>query len=211
MAPNRLRHVFLNIPFDAKFERLYLALIAGLAGLGLIPRSVLQLPARERRLNRIVSSLVACRASIHDLSRIERDPKPPKVPRFNMPFEAGLAYAISILAQGRKGSPRHDVFIFEAVEHRLTKSCSDLDGTDPGIHRNTVVGVLQSVTKAFQRPGAAVSVDDLLRIYRVLSRVAKDLKRSEHTNSLYSGVLFTKLAYAAQKITEEMRLTSGKA
>ena len=42
-GPKR-RTVVLNIPYDAKFERLYLAFIAGLTGLGLDPRCVLEIP-----------------------------------------------------------------------------------------------------------------------------------------------------------------------
>jgi len=42
--------VFLNVPYDKEFESLYLAFIAGLSGLGLIPQAVLQIPGSERRL-----------------------------------------------------------------------------------------------------------------------------------------------------------------
>ncbi|MCU1260560.1 MAG: hypothetical protein JWO80_3445 [Bryobacterales bacterium] len=65
--------VFLNIPYDQKFERLYVAYIAGLSALGLVPRVTLGLPTGDRRLNRILSLIASCRYSIHDLSRVELD------------------------------------------------------------------------------------------------------------------------------------------
>jgi len=36
--------VFINVPFDPQHEKLFLALFAGLVGLGLNPRSVLEVP-----------------------------------------------------------------------------------------------------------------------------------------------------------------------
>jgi len=92
----RLRHdVFINVPFDDEYEPLFLALIAGLVGLGFTPRSVLQIPPNQRRLERILTQIKRCAFSVHDLSRVEpsgvRDP----VPRFNMPFELGLACGLA--------------------------------------------------------------------------------------------------------------------
>jgi hypothetical protein len=52
-GPKRRITVFLNIPYDAKFERLYLAFIAGLTGLGLDPRCVLEIPPQARAWNRL--------------------------------------------------------------------------------------------------------------------------------------------------------------
>jgi len=45
--------VFLNIPYDAAFECLYLAYIAGITALNLIPRTTLEIPETTRRLDRI--------------------------------------------------------------------------------------------------------------------------------------------------------------
>src|SRR5271157_2636986 len=87
-------NVFLNIPYDPGFESLYLAFIAGLCGFGLIPRAVLQIPGSKRRLDRILSLIRRCKISFHDLSRVELDRNRPPTPRFNMPFELGLAVAL---------------------------------------------------------------------------------------------------------------------
>jgi hypothetical protein len=83
--------VFLNIPYDAKFERLYLAHIVGVIELGLKPRATLAIPGGKARLNRIIDLVQSCSYSVHDLSRVQLDRNPPATPRFNMPFELGLA------------------------------------------------------------------------------------------------------------------------
>jgi hypothetical protein len=70
-APTDDQYVFLNVPFDKEYTSLFLALIAGLAGLGLTPRCVLEVPSGGRsRLERIFGLISSCSASIHDLSRV---------------------------------------------------------------------------------------------------------------------------------------------
>ena len=104
--------VFLNIPFDERYSPLLTALLAGLTALGCKPHCVLEIPSgSQNRLNRIYDLIASCSASIHDLSRVSLSGSL-RVPRFNMPFELGLAYAI---AQQRT----HDFFVFEERSHRL--------------------------------------------------------------------------------------------
>ncbi len=120
--------VFINAPFDAKYERQFLALVAGIVGLGLNPRSVLELPASHDRLTRLLELIRQCPYSIHDLSRVEvsRD-KTFRVPRFNMPFELGLAVGVALDQGG------HEWQLLEAVSRtrssvRATKSDSPRTG-----------------------------------------------------------------------------------
>jgi hypothetical protein len=82
--------VFLNIPYDAAFERLFLAYIAATSAFGFTPRATLEIPFGERRLDRILALILESRYSIHDLSRVQLDRKAPCTPRFNMPFDLGL-------------------------------------------------------------------------------------------------------------------------
>src|SRR2546423_3372145 len=128
----RVNTAFLNVPYDQGYENLYLAFIAGLCGFGLTPRATLEIPGSRRRLDRILSLIRRCRYSFHDMSRVQLDRRPPRTPRFNMPFELGLTVTIA-KTRGR----RHDWYVFEATPHRLGKSLSDLGGTDPYIHGNS--------------------------------------------------------------------------
>jgi hypothetical protein len=103
--------VFLNIPYDKKFERLFLAYIAGLSAFGLVPRATLEIPDSSRRLDKILKLIRNCRYSIHDLSRVELDRKKPRTPRFNMPFELGLTVAYQKQAKSKK----ENWYVFESI------------------------------------------------------------------------------------------------
>lgn len=129
--PNRYS-VFLNIPYDSAFEKLYLAYVAGLSAFGLIPRATVEIPSSQRRLERILRLIQECAYSIHDLSRVRLDTKVPRAPRFNMPFKLGLAVALNIRNR------RATWYVCEGVRHRVSKSLSDLNGTDVRIHGGTV-------------------------------------------------------------------------
>jgi hypothetical protein len=84
--------VFLNIPYDPQFTRQFLAYITAVSALSLVPEATLGITG-NRRLDRIASLIERCAYSIHDLSRVQLDRNAPATPRFNMPFELGLAVA----------------------------------------------------------------------------------------------------------------------
>src|SRR5579872_1711900 len=90
MAHIILKTAFINVPYDNRFQNLYLAFIAGLTAFGLDPRATLEIPGGTRRLDRIFELITSCEYSFHDLSRVQLDSKRPRAPRFNMPFELGL-------------------------------------------------------------------------------------------------------------------------
>src|SRR3979409_951354 len=100
------RKVFLNVPYDPQYGPLFIGMVAALVGLGFIPHCGRESqsggPDRLRGIFRLLSS---CGASIHDLSRMEVSGTL-KVPRFNMPFELGIAYALQ--SKGfAEGVPTH--------------------------------------------------------------------------------------------------------
>jgi hypothetical protein len=69
--PRWNRQVFLNVPFDDidRYEDCFLAYIAGLAGLALVPRSVLEIPSAGRdRLSRIFHLMRKCRYSVQQVA-----------------------------------------------------------------------------------------------------------------------------------------------
>ncbi|HLQ78504.1 MAG TPA: hypothetical protein VK210_14180 [Terriglobia bacterium] len=194
------RSVFLNCPFDSRYENLYLALIAGTTALGLTPRSVLEIPTTEARLTRLVDLISQCDYSIHDLSRVQLSGTVPRCPRFNMPFELGLAVAVAHEKQGK-----HHWIILEAVRHRLLRSLSDLNGFDPFVHGNTVSGVLGVLTDAFEKPGLAVPVAHMRELYRLLRLFAVNRRSAERINGLYRPSSFRKLVVMASRIDAELR------
>ena len=60
-----------------------------------MPKSVLQIPCSQRRLDRLTELMSTCQYSFHDISRVELEDKRPRVPRFNMPFELGTAVGMA--------------------------------------------------------------------------------------------------------------------
>lgn len=190
MPRNEQQRVFLNIPYDKKFEPLYLAYIVALSAMGFVPRATLGI-AGDRRLDRIASLIEGCPYSIHDLSRVQLDRNPPcRTPRFNMPFELGLAVAWA------RANPHHKWFVFESVRRRLAKSMSDLDGVDPYIHDGTVRGVMREVCNAFIRPDQP-TVPQMMKMYRDLRRSVPKILHNAGTPSLFTARAFSDLCLAA--------------
>jgi hypothetical protein len=150
----------LNVPYDQRFENLFLAYIAGISAFGFAPRATLEIPFSQRRLERIISLIASSQYSVHDLSRVELDRKAPRTPRFNMPFELGLTVGLA--------NSKHSWIVCETVRHRIKKSLSDLDGTDVYIHGGTVRGVFRELCNAFVRNRRQPSVAQMMQIYRIL-------------------------------------------
>jgi len=197
LAAKDSRAVFLNLPYDADFERLYLAYIVGLSALNLEPRTAFALPGGEQRLSRIVALLDSCAYSIHDLSRVQLDRNPPRTPRFNMPFELGMAVA-------RAGGNRKGWFAFEASAHRVQKSLSDLNGVDVHVHGGTVRGVMSELCNAFIANGRP-TVPDMLRAYRGLRRQLPGLLAEAGTHSPFGARIFDGLCYAAGTLVRQAK------
>lgn len=160
----------------------------------MIPRATLEIPGSVRRLDRIVHLLLRCRYSFHDLSRVELDPAPPATPRFNMPFELGLAVALAKTRQRR-----HEWLVFETQPHRVWKSLSDLAGTDEYVHGGTPRGVLQALTNALVRRRHQPTVAELEAVYRDVSQYAREVKSRLRTRSIFGARAFRELVGAAQR------------
>ena len=193
---------FLNVPYDKKYEDLYLAFIAGLCGFGLTPHATIEIPGSARRLDRIFKLIRDCRYSFHDLSRVELNRKPPATPRFNMPFELGLA-----VAWAKTGQRGHEWFVFESVRHRINKSLGDLDGTDPYIPHARPSRLLYALTNALTRRKHRPTVKELENIYDDLKKATIVIKRDLKTDSLFDARPFADLVVCAQ-ISATGRITS---
>jgi hypothetical protein len=198
-APNA---VFLNIPYDEGFRTLYLAYIVGVIHLGFEPRVTLGLPDGIRRLDKILAEIQGCRYSIHDLSRVELDLNPPfRTPRFNMPFELGLAVTWASI-----NPKKHQWFVFETRAFRAQKSLSDLNGSDPRIHNGRVQGVMRELSNAFVRPGDQPTVPRMMSGYRAICRQLARIMADAGAESLFEARAFRDLCYAAKIAAEKERL-----
>ncbi len=188
----RPKSVFLNIPYDRSFTRLYIAYIAAVAAFGFIPKATLQIPASRRRLDRILSLISSSDYSLHDLSRVQLDLTAPRTPRFNMPFELGLTVALQ-----KSKITRHSWIVLESHPHRLLKSLSDLNGTDPFIHSGTVRGLLRELSSIFVRTSRKPSVPQMYSIYRLLSSRLPSVLRSSGSSTPFNARVFADLCVLA--------------
>lgn len=193
--------VFVNVPFDPEYEPLFIALISGLASLGLRPRSVLEVTTTKDRLNRLVSLLETTSFSVHDISRVQLSGKSHRLPRFNMPFELGLAVAVAQLA--KKRSWNHEWRVFEAVNYRLQTSLSDLNGYDPLIHGGTPDGMLRKLREAFVRARGQPSLAAMQRSWKELRRYVHRQRRRGEFDDLYNAATFYEIVVAAEAIDAE--------
>ncbi|MGA7291366.1 MAG: hypothetical protein WBW53_10280 [Terriglobales bacterium] len=200
MPTPKQQRVFLNIPYDDRFEPIYLAYITALTTMGFLPRATLGIGG-NRRLDRIAALIESCSYSIHDLSRVQLDRNSPRTPRFNMPLELGLAVAWA------RSHPNHKWFVFESLKRRLAKSMSDLDGTDPYIHDGTVRGVMREVCNAFVRPKQP-TVPQMMEIYRDLRRSVPKILHNAGTTSLFTARAFSDLCLAAAGLRSKHLLRS---
>jgi hypothetical protein len=197
---------FINVPYDDRFQDLYLAFIAGLTAFGLNPRATLEVPGGARRLDRIFELITSCQYSFHDLSRVQLDRKRPQAPRFNMPFELGLV--LGWLKTSRRSS--HTWFVFESVRRRVSKSLSDLDGTDPYIHDEKPKGVFRELGNALVRSADQPTVQQMNAIYRNIKTATPLIMKNAGAKSLFEARVFRQLVVLAREYVELGRTAPGR-
>ena len=191
--------VFLNGPYDQKFLDPFLAYVAGLSALGLFPRATLEIPGGERRLDRIFTLIRACASSLHDLSRVELDERRPITPRFNMPFELGLAVAWEKLDPGQ-----HTWFVFETKLRRLEKSLSDLSGTDVYVHEGKPRGIFRELCSVFVRSQRQPDVEQMDLIYTGLKQALPGLLRKAGSHTAFQARVFSDLRVLSRALSAEI-------
>lgn len=194
------RAVFLNVPYDRGYERLFLALVAVLIALGRKPRCTLELPDfGQGRPDRILEILRSCRMSFHDLSRAGTPA------RHNMAFELGLAYALREL----RGS--HDVVLLEARPHRLDRTLSDLKKTDHHVHDGKPQVVISCVLDVLGEGAGDPDPAAVLALYRRLARTAQDIKARYARETLYYAAVYRAVLGAGTTLARKAGLLSAAA
>jgi hypothetical protein len=145
--------VFVNCPFDAKYRPLFLAILFAVHDCGFVARHALQgVGGRESRLDKIVRLIRSSRLSIHDVSRVEPS-RGSRLPRFNMPFECGVAYGATAFDDAKREkvpSLRRDLLVMAAVKFQDKATISDLAGIDPGYHANEPAQAVRCVRRFLQ-------------------------------------------------------------
>jgi hypothetical protein len=196
--PPRASGVFLNVPFDRPYEPIFIGLVGALVHLGKRPTTVLELGGGAAlRIDRLISAIRENPFSVHDLSRVRLSPRAAGgVPRFNMPFELGLAVAVS---RSDRRRPRHGFVLLESRPFRLQHSLSDMNGYDPLIHNDTQGGGIRLMFEAFSAAGSA-DLGPARRLVRRLREVAIQLKRDHRAETVFSRTICNELIDAASRL-----------
>jgi hypothetical protein len=175
MAPEA---VFINVPFDRRYEKLFHALVFTIHECGFLSRCALEsADGSEIRINKLYNIIEACSLGIHDLSRTTPDPVN-RLPRFNMPLELGIFLGAkhfgSVKQQGKSA------LILERDQYRYQKFCSDLAGQDIRAHHNTVEDAIRAVRDWLKSaragatiPGPRTIIDRYLGFRRDLPRMCR--------------------------------------
>lgn len=189
--------VFLNVPFDAGYEPIFVGLLAALVILGKRPTTVLDVEGPGApRLERLVELIRSCAFSVHDLSRVScSGAGRAATPRFNMPFELGLAVAIA----GGPRRLRHGFVVLEERRYRLQRTLSDMNGYDPIIHGGSQAGAIRSMFQVFASTGHG-SVGAARRLARNLATLAKELKKEHGSRLLFKRLVIHDMVEAATEI-----------
>ncbi|MDI4635835.1 hypothetical protein J7U46_22405 [Pelomonas sp. V22] len=124
------RCVFVNAPFDKDYLPILHAILFGIHDCGFVARiAVEDTGTNETRLDKIARIIGESRYSVHDICRVEITDESP-LPRFNMPFEFGLA-----MGAIRYGSqPGRDSLLMTAELFQDKKTLSDVAGQDSKAH-----------------------------------------------------------------------------
>lgn len=195
MSPGQRDSVFLNLPYDPSYQDHFVAYVAGVAAFGLDPRATLELTGGVRRLDRIFDLIAACKYSFHDLSFVMLDQTAPKTPRFNMPFELGLVIGLE------KAAPSgHEWFVFESARHRIKKSLSDQDGTDPFIYRPVPEGILREIRNALSRHSMRPTAEEMQNIFEVLKEELPQVLANAGASTMFEARPFADLVVLARQL-----------
>jgi hypothetical protein len=170
-------------------------LITALLDLGYRPTTVLDIGGGAApRLDRLLARIQASAFSIHDLSRVEISGRGRSAaPRFNMPFELGLAVAV---ARGAHNQVKHAFALLEDRPFRLQRSLSDMNGYDPRIHGGTCAGAVRSIFEIFSDSGTA-AFQRAQQLAIELTIAARQLRRAHRVATLFSRTVVGELVQAA--------------
>lgn len=168
--------VFINCPFTADFRDLMNAIVFTVIACGFRPRAALEAGnGGDIRVDKIVRLIKECSYSIHDLSAVELDAIN-NLPRFNMPFELGLAIGLK-----KSSRSRSSFLILERHAFTSQKCLSDIAGQDLQAHGGDV-GKIISIVRNWLRtesrrndlPGPKKIIDAFTAFQKALPEICEN-------------------------------------
>lgn len=134
MAVTYRQSVFINAPFDRKYEKFLNLITFVILHASFFPRCAKEAyDSGEIRLDKISRIIKECRLGFHDISRTDLDAN--KLPRFNMPFELGLFLGAKFY--GSANQSKKICLILDREPYRYQEFLSDISGQDISAHRDS--------------------------------------------------------------------------
>src|SRR6476620_808951 len=152
MAAKYNDSVFLNVPFDAKYRRLFDALAFAIYVCGFVARSALETEdSGEARVVKILNIIAQSRLGVHDISRAGID-RNTGLARFNMPLELGFFLGAKRYGTARDRKKR--CLVIDRDRYRYRSFCSDISGQDIKAHGDDPNEAIRAVRNwlSAQRP-----------------------------------------------------------
>ncbi len=191
--PARAKRVFLNVPYDPSYERIFIALLAAVVAAGKVPHCTLEVPAFHDRRKRIFDLIERCALSIHDITLEDR---------LNMPFELGFACAVERHAFGGE----HRILVLSDSAHQAQVRLSDLNGKDVHGHGMNAKSAGAFVLGQLRSSGGPQPTKRLDRAIDRLAKAAPKLAAKHHAAGIFERPVFEALRYAAVKECERAGL-----
>ncbi|MDX2233347.1 MAG: hypothetical protein NW200_02500 [Hyphomonadaceae bacterium] len=183
-APEDLNpDVFINCPFDDGYWPLFRAIVFAIHAAGYRSRCALEDDTNgELRLDRLKALIGACDRGVHDLSRVELSRKS-RTPRFNMPFEFGVAVGASAFGGSRQKRKR--ALVLAGTREEWHPTVSDLSGIDPRYHENNPRLVIKAVRDFLGKTPDGRMLPGVTALWNAFQEFQKDLprlaKEADHT------------------------------
>ena len=170
--------VFLNVPFDARYRKLFHALVFAIHECGFVARCALENDdGSQMRMDKLYGIIRDCELGIHDLSRTTLDSEH-RLPRFNMPLELGVFLGAKRYGAGRQ--KRKSCMILDRERYRYQIFCSDIAGQDIRGHGNDIAAAIKATRnwlaasrERAKLPGESVIAQRYLRFRQDLPRMCR--------------------------------------
>lgn len=171
-----LKSVFINCPFTADYRLLLEATVFAVVACGFRPRSALEAGSSgDVRLDKIARLIKESSYSIHDISAVQLDAVN-NLPRFNMPFELGIAVGLKKFGGRRYSS--HSLLVLESNKYTYQKCLSDIAGQDAQAHDGRPAKLIELVRNWLRTeskhpgiPGGRIVADEFTRFDAMLPEI----------------------------------------
>lgn len=194
--PASNRDVFVNCPFDDEYLPCFESLLFAISISGYRVRCALEEnDSGDIRFDKLCRLIATSDDSIHDLSRTQLGAH--GYPRFNMPFELGLAMGARRFGDRRQRRKRACIMV--SREHVMPRFLSDLAGNDARVHADDPNEIIRVIRSHLHRspegtilPGAAHMIalfDQFKRDLPFLADLAKLTIQEVHPRLAYRNFM----------------------